>query len=313
MIKIEANPSVRSESPVRSDPPTRSEVMRRRVRKVVPGWAWWSLLTNGVLAIGLLLLLRQGQTVSSGGPPATQMAWLPVTPVESTPLSAIAAPPTPDIGPRHQLTYQDWLGILQREAAVMATQQPAHLAILAGDSLSLWFPPDLLPTNHTWLNQGISGETSAGLRDRLNLFRQTQPQVIFVMIGINDLIRGIPSDTVLRHQQSIIRDLQHQHPQAKIVVQSVLPHSGEQATWEGREHLLRIRNTEIRELNRALAATCAEAGVYYLDLHPLFVDREGNLRLDLTTDGLHLNGNGYLVWRSALYTFSQMALLGDRS
>ncbi len=285
------------------------ELMRRRVRKVIPGWAWLSLLGNGVLVIGVLVLVRQVPTVSQAGPSTADMAWLPVTQVGSTQLSAIATPPTPDIGPRHQLTYQDWLGILRREAAAAAAKQPANLAILAGDSLSLWFPADMLPTNYTWLNQGISGETSAGLRDRLDLFRPVQPQVILVMIGINDLIRGVPRDVVLRNQTLIIQELQRQHPQAKIVVQSILPHSGEQATWEGREHLIAIPNEEIRQLNQALATVCAEAGVYYLDLHALFVDPDGNLRLDLTTDGLHLNGNGYLVWRSALYTFSQVALL----
>lgn len=308
MIKIEANPPLRSELPVRSEPPMQPELRRRRVRKVIPGWAWLSLLGNGVLAIGVLVLVRQVPTVSPGGGSTAELAWLPVNPVGSTQLSAIATPPTPDIGPRHQLTYQDWLGILRREAAAAAAKQPANLAILAGDSLSLWFPSDLLPTPYTWLNQGISGETSAGLRDRLELFRQVQPQVILVMIGINDLIRGVPREAVLRNQTLIIHDLQRQHPQAKIVVQSILPHSGAQATWEGRAQLMAIPNEDIRQLNQALAAVCAEAGVYYLDLHALFVDPDGNLRLDLTTDGLHLNGNGYLVWRSALYTFSQIAL-----
>lgn len=308
MIKIETNPPVRSELPVRSEPPLQPELRRRRVRKVIPGWAWLSLLGNGVLAIGVLVLVRQGPVVSPGGSSTAELAWLPVKPVGSTQLSAIAPPSTPDIGPRHQLTYQDWLGILRREAAAVAAQHPANLAILAGDSLSLWFPPDLLPTTYTWLNQGISGETSAGLRDRLGLFGQVQPQLILVMIGINDLIRGVPREAVLRNHTLIIRDLQRQHPQAKIVVQSILPHSAEQATWEGRAQLMAIPNAEIRQLNQALAAVCAEAGVYYLDLHTLFVDPDGNLRLDLTTDGLHLNGNGYLVWRSALYTFSQIAL-----
>lgn len=305
MVKIEAKSLVSSEAAVRS------EWVSRRVRKVIPGWAWLSLLANGVLVIAVCSLLRPNQLLkgSSIAPTApSPMAWVPVTQVGSTQLSAIAAPPTPDIGPRHQLTYQDWLDILQREAAAMAAQKPTNLAILAGDSLSLWFPPDLLPTDYTWLNQGISGETSAGLRDRLTLFQEVQPQVIFVMIGINDLIRGVPSATVLRNQARIIRDLRRQHPQAEVVIQSILPHSGEHATWEGRERLMALSNDDIRQLNRALATICAEAGARYLDLHPLFVDANGNLRADLTTDGLHLNGNGYLVWRSALYTFRQLAL-----
>ena len=107
-------------------------------------------------------------------------------------LAAIAAPaqaPT-TWGERQQLTYSQWLDLLKQEANITAERSPTHLSVLAGDSISLWFPSELLPTEQHWLNQGISGETSAGLLRRLDLFDQTRPQTIFVMIGINDLLRG---------------------------------------------------------------------------------------------------------------------------
>ena len=44
----------------------------------------------------------------------------------------------------------------------------------------------------------------------------------------------------------------------------------------------------------------AKEDVKYLHLYPLFADKQGNLRSKFTTDGLHLNPNGYLVWSSAL-------------
>ena len=44
----------------------------------------------------------------------------------------------------------------------------------------------------------------------------------------------------------------------------------------------------------------AETGADYLDLYPLFVNGDGYLRADLTSDGLHLNQDGYMVWRTAL-------------
>ncbi|HAX89510.1 MAG TPA: lysophospholipase, partial [Cyanobacteria bacterium UBA11370] len=119
-----------------------------------------------------------------------------------------------------------------------------------------------------WLNQGISGETSAGLLNRLELLDQTQPEVIFVMIGINDLIRGIKDETLLANQQLIIRYLQRVHPQAQIVVQSVLPHSAEKATWQGRDRLLEIPNRRIRDINQRLKAIAKAEGVIYLDLYP---------------------------------------------
>ncbi len=259
---------------------------------------------NGLLLLWVVVLNIQGETVSHHAQANT---------------SAVLASPTTDIipqdyqpahrlGPKHRWNYQQWVMQLRREAMAAAEQSPPHLTILAGDSLSLWFPPQLLPGGRTWLNQGISGETSAGLLKRLNLLDVTQPETIFVMIGINDLLRGIDNETLLYNSQAIIQELRWAHPNAQIVVQSILPHSDEKATWEGRDRLENIPNRRIRYLNRELQEIAQAEGVFFLDLHPLFTDERGQLRPELSTDGLHLNEQGYLVWSSGLQLFSQMQL-----
>lgn len=219
---------------------------------------------------------------------------------------------TPDLGRRHQLTYQEWVDILKQEAKVAADQRPPHLTILAGDSLSLWFPPELLPEGKNWLNQGISGETSNGLLKRLNIFDRTQPEVIFVMIGINDLIRGMSDRVILDHQRQIISYLRKVHPRAQIVVQSILPHGAEEASWKGREKLLVVANSRISDLNQQLQSISTKKGAKYLDLYPLFTNKQGNLRREFTTDGLHLSPEGYIVWRSALQIYSDIELKSQR-
>lgn len=207
------------------------------------------------------------------------------------------------LGPRHQLNYDRWVAILQQEAAVLASNPPQHLNILAGDSLSLWFPTDLLPLDKTWLNQGISGEVSAGLLKRLKLFDRTQPQTIFLMIGINDMIRGVSDEDILWNYRRIVRRLKKAHPEAEIVIQSILPHGGEEATWEGKDRLLSIPKERIQAMNEQLQAMAQEESIKYLDLYPLFADDRGYLRPELSTDGLHLSRQGYLVWRVALQMF----------
>ncbi len=211
-------------------------------------------------------------------------------------------------GPRHKLNYDRWVSLLYQEASAMASSPPENLSILAGDSLSLWFPEKLLPKDQIWLNQGISGDTSEGLGKRLDAWTGLNPKRIFVLIGINDLLRGIAPATVLDNERQILRQLKAAHPQSQIVVQSVLPHRGGEAAWEGRERLLKIPNEQIRSLNLALQAIAREEGVFFLNLHPLFSDSNGFLRRELTTDGLHLNPQGYLVWSTALELFSNSEL-----
>ncbi|WP_026735469.1 SGNH/GDSL hydrolase family protein [Fischerella sp. PCC 9605] len=270
--------------------------------KTFPTWAILSLVTNSILLLAVILLLWRQQGVA-----AFLRTISPIQVKADTPPQ-----PPPELGLRHKLNYQQWVDILKQEAKVAAQKRPPRLTILAGDSLSLWFPPEFLPENRNWLNQGISGENSAGLLKRLELFDRTQPETIFVMIGINDLIQGSSNEIILNNQRQIMRYLRKVHPKTQIVIQSILPHGGEQVTWEGREKLLAIPNRRIRKLNQRLQDIAITEGVKYLDLHPLFVNNQGNLRSQLSTDGLHLSPQGYLVWSSALQLYSQMELEAKR-
>lgn len=268
----------------------------------IPSWVLLSLATNGLLILTVSLLLAKGSESSANWHRGANLKGA------ATWESAAGTRDSVELGPRHRWNYEQWVAQLGREAKAAAKNQPERLVILAGDSITLWFPADLLPPGKTWLNQGISGETSAGLLKRLKLLDDTDPETIFVLIGINDLIRGESPETVLENSRLIIRDLLWAHPHTQVVVQGILPHSGVGATWESRDRLLEIPNQSIRQLNRELQAIAEAENVYFLDLHPLFADANGNLRLDLTTDGLHLNHQGYWVWRSAIELFSQIKL-----
>ncbi len=279
--------------------------------KTIPVWALLSLLTNGILILAVAQLLLRGQNLaensSANAAVTVQSPEEQIRPLGAT-KSGKAVLDAPAPGQRHKWSYQQWVTQLGREAEAAASNRPPKLSVLAGDSLSMWFPTKLLPPDRLWLNQGISGETSVGLLKRLQLFDRTFPDTVFVMIGINDLLRGASDEGILNNQRQIIRDLRWAHPKAQVVVQSILPHSGEQSTWENRDRLLAIPNSRIRGINRRLKEIATSENVSYLDLQPLFADADGNLPKELSTDGLHLNDRGYLVWRSALQMFSQMQL-----
>jgi lysophospholipase L1-like esterase len=193
-------------------------------------------------------------------------------------------------GKKHQLTYEDWKDLLALEAKAIAQAQGANrLNILVGDSLSLWFPQDKLPVGKMWLNQGISGDTSGGILKRLAAFSNTRPDVIYVMVGINDLRKGATDQLILRNHRQIIHSLRQTHPKTQIIVQSILP-----------TRLEKIPNKRIRHLNAQLALIAKQEKANYLDIYNWFTDFDGNLRFELTTDGLHLSPDGYDVWRAVI-------------
>ncbi|MGK7927347.1 MAG: GDSL-type esterase/lipase family protein [Spirulina sp.] len=189
-----------------------------------------------------------------------------------------------------QPTHQQWRSLLRGEAKAIAKGQGSNtLHILLGDSLTAWFPSYMLPKEEFWLNQGISGENSGQIRDRLHFFAQTRPSKIYVMAGINDLRQGKSDATILNNLQAIVRRLKQERPQGEIILQSILP-----------TRTNSLSNARIRRLNQSLAEIVRREGGTFLDLHPFFTDDRGDLRSDLTTDGIHLSEKGYRVWRSVL-------------
>jgi lysophospholipase L1-like esterase len=227
--------------------------------------------------------------------------------VEPVAPSVEAAPP--EVA-RTVLSYDQWLDVLKQEAVAVSAKSPERLTVLLGDSLSLWFPPEQLPSDRSWLNQGMSGETTAAMLKRLSFLDETKPQTILVMAGINDLKLGVSDEDLLTNYRTMVQTLKQKHPDSELIIQSILPHSGESMTAEERDRLLAVSNEQISKLNQKLATLAKEEQVLFLNLNPLFSNNEGMLRSDLTTDGLHLSTAGYLVWSTALQTFSQTQLRG---
>ncbi|WP_039729535.1 GDSL-type esterase/lipase family protein [Leptolyngbya iicbica] len=260
---------------------------------------YWALLS---LAMNCLLLMAVSLTWEGDRTPKDSTPTTSVLPQAKASMASEAAESTDGlvtaVGDREYFNYQQWVELVRQEARAHA--DAPRLTVLLGDSISLWFPQELLPGRRTWLNQGISGEKSDMLLRRLDALDGTQPDTIFVMVGINDLIAQVPEQAVAQNLEQTVQYLKQQHPDAHIIVQSILPHGSERATWEGRDRLLQLPNDRIQAVNTAIAQMTEAEGVDYLNLYPLFADGEGALRPDLTTDGLHLNDRGYLVWRTAI-------------
>lgn len=189
-----------------------------------------------------------------------------------------------------QPTHEQWKRLLQQEAKAVARGQGSNrLSILLGDSLSLWFPSQWLPGAQLWLNQGISGENSSQIGRRLSAFSQTRPDTIYVLAGINDLRQGVADEVILNNLRQIVQRLRQNHPKSRVVLQSILPTRGSA-----------VGNERIRNLNQQIAAIAKQEGAGYLNLHSLFVDEQGEMQQDFTTDGIHLTHRGYEVWQEAL-------------
>lgn len=138
------------------------------------------------------------------------------------------------------------------------------------------------------LNRGVSGETSADLLRRLD-DAINQPLAVFLLIGTNDLARGMSLREIVGNVATILAEVERRAPGTPVVVQGVPPRT-------------RPFREPIRALNQHYQALVAAAGrqVEYLDLWPALADERGDLRRAFTPDGVHLSAAGYAAWVDVL-------------
>lgn len=166
--------------------------------------------------------------------------------------------------------------------------------ILVGDSITEgqdnyrnYFPEGIV-------NRGISGDTTCGVLNRLESLLLEKPRRVFLLIGTNNLGNG---NNALRRR--IVSDILVIAKKLKdkgvgVVVQSILP-----AVFDV-PLASKLDKAEIIKINEELADLSKQGNFSFLDLHHDFVDDNGQLRAELSLDGLHINEYGYKLWGSIL-------------
>ncbi|WP_418186276.1 GDSL-type esterase/lipase family protein [Aliarcobacter vitoriensis] len=136
-------------------------------------------------------------------------------------------------------------------------------------------------------NRGISGDTTDGVLDRLNTVGSNVKKV-FIMIGVNDIMRGKSAEYVFENYKKIIKYLQEKD--IKIVIQSTL------YIGESRKQNF---NPKIEKLNKDLQEFAKNNQIIFIDLNPIFTKNKTLLK-EFTYDDLHLNGKSYILWSNEL-------------
>lgn len=158
--------------------------------------------------------------------------------------------------------------------------------IFLGDSLTDYHDWSSFGPHH---NAGIAGDTTDGLLYRLHYTLDKEPTTIIMMIGINDLLQGVPLLQVKEQYGRLLDTLQTiEH----LIILSDLPVSMMPQT----EQL----NEDVLALNYFLKQKAKQSGAQYIDLYKAFSDVKGGLIEAYTLDGVHLNEKGYAVWEEVL-------------
>jgi hypothetical protein len=161
--------------------------------------------------------------------------------------------------------------------------QPGDVVML-GDSITEMVDWSSLLPGVRVHNQGIGGDDCNGVLRRLDLVTRSAPGKVFLMIGTNDIGKGVITvDELGVNIAKIIERIHLDVPTTRIYVQSVLPR-------------LRRRADLVRDLNRVLEEVARVHGVEWIDLWPIFDRGDGEVRAELAFDALHPTPEGYRRW-----------------
>lgn len=142
-------------------------------------------------------------------------------------------------------------------------------------------------------------ETNSGKKvPLLDAVAEQECDKVYIMLGINEL--GW-SKTKTYHDQyaKLIDRVREDHPEAKIVLQSIPPVGAKQEAKK-----TYVNNERIAAYNEVIKTLAEEKACYFLDVAACLTGGDGLLPKDLNFDGIHLNPAGCKVWLNYLRTHS---------
>lgn len=139
-------------------------------------------------------------------------------------------------------------------------------------------------------------ETPAGTMPLLDALKTMDCGKIYLMLGVNEL--GWNGTEIFRTQsEKLLQRLREDHPDAELVIQSLLPVSAAKDA-EGRY----VNNDRINAYNQVWMELARTYDAAYLNVAEAVAGEDGKLPEELCFDGVHLNAAGCRLWLDYLRT-----------
>ena len=151
---------------------------------------------------------------------------------------------------------------------------------------------DSLDLNYTVINSGLSGETTAGGKSRINWVLNQAISVFVLELGANDGLRGVPLSETRSNLQAIIDAVQKKSPKTTIILagMELPPNMGQDYT------------TEFRQIYSDLAAK------NNLEFIPFILKDVGGIAELNQSDGIHPTIEGHKIVANTVWDILEPVL-----
>ena len=173
--------------------------------------------------------------------------------------------------------------------------------LFTGSSLMEQFPitefclNEGLPVTY---NRGISGYTTDEFLAAIDaVLLDLEPAKLFINIGTNDIAPRTDGEDwfahLSRNYRTICGIIREKLPDPEVYMMAYYPVNGDLPGANENLMMLVRTNENIGRANRMVEALAEEFGFRYIDVGDGLKDANGNLRRELTSDGIHFSAAGY--------------------
>ncbi len=157
-------------------------------------------------------------------------------------------------------------------------------------------------------NLGVNGFTSRDVIEvELPQLEALRPEFVSLLIGVNDVVQGVPEATYRANAAAILDELLRRLPADRIVTAAIPDYT---VTPQGATYGDRTRQSARIQRNNAILRELASArGIAFVDTYDLSL-RARDDRALIADDGLHPSGSQYGSWVDRIAPVVEAALGG---
>ncbi len=198
--------------------------------------------------------------------------------------------------PPPHFTSEYYLARISEFAKQLDSHQRPDLLLL-GDSMIEKGDWARLLSPATIFNMGISGDCAAGVLNRVDLVVSAHPRAVLVSIGTNDVCWGYSDEEFLGPLRVILFRLRESLPYAQLMLNTIPPVN--ETAFKIMKRKGHVVNEKVVEWNNEIYNLTKSLEWSLVDLYSK-AESEGELKSSLTTDGIHLNADGYELWANLI-------------
>lgn len=135
------------------------------------------------------------------------------------------------------------------------------------------------------------GFTTRKSLSELDKIGKQNPENIFIMLGMNDMLNNGESDKFVKDYSNLIKEIRERLPDTNIYIQSILP-----VHPKVKEKKPLLTNENIGNFNKALIKFAKDENINYINLSPI-IEEDKEL---LEPDGIHAKPDFYILWLNYL-------------